>query len=143
MNRKSILTLSAAFLAAFALSADFPLAENGNPRCSIVVKKGAPLPVSFGAKELALFTEKVSSAKIPVTETAGSGKNIFVGTIEDPELVKKSGVDASKLKEDGFYFRVCKGTQIVQRNPTRWKDTPARKAARERFVAKYAKKKNV
>ena len=29
MNQKSILTLSAAFLAAFALSADFPLAENG------------------------------------------------------------------------------------------------------------------
>ena len=46
-----------------------------------------------------------------------------------------------KLKEDGFYFRVCQGTQIVQRSPTKWRDTPARKAARERFIAKYAKKK--
>ena len=46
-----------------------------------------------------------------------------------------------KLKKDGYYFRVCRGTQIVQRNPTKWRDTPARKAARERFVARYAKKK--
>ena len=45
-----------------------------------------------------------------------------------------------KLKEDGFYFRVCKGKQIVQRNPTRWKDTPARKAAREKFIATYGQK---
>ena len=46
-----------------------------------------------------------------------------------------------KLKNDGYYFRVCKGKQIVQHTPTQWKDTPARKAARERFIATYAKKK--
>ena len=46
-----------------------------------------------------------------------------------------------KLRADGFYFRVSKGKQIVQKCPKKWKDTPARKAARERFVAKYAKKK--
>ena len=46
-----------------------------------------------------------------------------------------------KLKEDGFYFRVCKGTQIVQKCPRKWTDTPARKAARERFISQYAKKK--
>ena len=44
-----------------------------------------------------------------------------------------------KLKEDGFYFRVCKGMQIVQKCPKKWKDTPARKAAREKFIEKYAK----
>lgn len=47
-----------------------------------------------------------------------------------------------KLKEDGYYFRMYRGRQIVQRCPRIWKDTPARKAARERFVAKYAKKKD-
>ena len=46
-----------------------------------------------------------------------------------------------KLREDGFYFRVCKGTQIVQKCPKKWKDTPARKAAREKFIAKYGQKK--
>ena len=45
-----------------------------------------------------------------------------------------------KLKEDGFYFRVCKGTQIVQKCPKKWTDTPARKAAREKFVEKYARR---
>jgi len=34
-----------------------------------------------------------------------------------------------------------KGQQIVQRCPTKWKDTPARKAAREKFIAKYRKSK--
>ena len=46
------------------------------------------------------------------------------------------------LRKDGYYFRVCKGEQIVQRCPTNWKDTPARKAAREKFIAKYGQKKN-
>ena len=46
-----------------------------------------------------------------------------------------------QLKKDGYYFRMYKGQQIVQRCPRTWKDTPARKAARERFVAQYGKKK--
>ena len=37
-----------------------------------------------------------------------------------------------KLKQDGYYFRQYRGQQIVQRCPTKWKDTPARKAAREK-----------
>ena len=45
------------------------------------------------------------------------------------------------LRKDGFYFRMYRGQQIVQSCPTGWKDTPARKAARERFAAKYARKK--
>ena len=45
------------------------------------------------------------------------------------------------LRKDGYYFRIYQGQQIVQRCPRKWKDTPARKAARERFIAKYAKKK--
>ena len=45
------------------------------------------------------------------------------------------------LRKDGYYFRVCKGEQIVQRCPRKWTDTPARKAAREKFIAKYRKSK--
>ena len=44
-------------------------------------------------------------------------------------------------KKDGFYFRMYNGKQIVQRCPTKWKDTPARKAAREKFIERYGKKK--
>ena len=47
-----------------------------------------------------------------------------------------------KLRADGFYFRVSKGKQIVQKCPRKWTDTPARKAAREKFIAKYGKKKD-
>ena len=43
------------------------------------------------------------------------------------------------LRKDGYYFRMYRGQQIVQRCPRKWVDTPARKAARERFIAKYRK----
>jgi len=45
-----------------------------------------------------------------------------------------------RLMKDGYYFRMYRGEQIVQRCPTTWKDTPARKAARERFAAKWGKR---
>ena len=45
-----------------------------------------------------------------------------------------------KLREDGYYFRVYRGEQIVQKCPRKWEDTPARKAARERFVEKYGRR---
>lgn len=46
-----------------------------------------------------------------------------------------------KLRQDGYYFRMYRGQQIAQRCPTKWEDTPARKAAREKFTAQYAVKK--
>ena len=56
------------------------------------------------------------------------------------ELIIPIDTLRGKLKEDGFYFRMYNGKQIVQRCPTKWKDTPARKAARERFIEKYARR---
>ena len=44
------------------------------------------------------------------------------------------------LRKDGYYFRIYKGQQIVQRCPKKWTDTPARKAAREKFIEKYARR---
>lgn len=58
------------------------------------------------------------------------------------ELIIPIETMKGKLKNDGYYFRVCKGKQIVQKCPRKWVDTPARKAARERFIATYAKNKN-
>ena len=44
------------------------------------------------------------------------------------------------LRKDGYYFRMFKDQQIVQRCPTVWKDTPARKAAREKFAQTWGKR---
>ncbi len=44
------------------------------------------------------------------------------------------------LRKDGFYFRMYRGQQIIQSVPTKWKDTPARKAAREKFAATWGKR---
>jgi hypothetical protein len=46
-----------------------------------------------------------------------------------------------KLDDGGYYFRTYRGKQIVQRTPRTWTDTPARKAAREKFIAQYGKRK--
>ena len=45
-----------------------------------------------------------------------------------------------KLDNGGYYFRTYRGKQIVQRTPRTWTDTPARKAARERFARTYGKR---
>jgi hypothetical protein len=47
-----------------------------------------------------------------------------------------------QLRKDGYYFRMYRGQQILQRCPKKWTDTPARKAAREKFIEKYRKKKD-
>lgn len=44
------------------------------------------------------------------------------------------------LRKDGFYFRMYRGQQIIQSTPTKWKDTPARKAAREKFAATWGQR---
>jgi hypothetical protein len=58
------------------------------------------------------------------------------------ELILPIDALHGKLRNDGFYFRVSNGKQVVQRTPTKWRDTPARKAARERFIQTYGKRKS-
>ena len=57
------------------------------------------------------------------------------------ELILPIDALHGKLRNDGFYFRVTNGKQVIQRTPTKWRDTPARKAAREKFIAKYGRPK--
>ena len=49
-----------------------------------------------------------------------------------------------KLENNGYYFRMYKGVQIVQRCPDRSKHvkTEAEAANQKRFAAKYAGKRN-
>ena len=119
MGNKAILVLFGAVLCAFTAMGDFQLAERGKSSCTVVVKKGAALPLSFGAKELALYTEKVTSAKIPISNSARkNAKNIFIGTISDKEFLKAAGINAKKLKEDGFALTVKKDAiYIIGQNP--------------------------
>jgi len=39
-----------------------------------------------------------------------------------------------------YYFRMYKGKQIAQRCPSKWKDTQARKAARELFARTWGQR---
>ena len=56
------------------------------------------------------------------------------------ELIIPIDILRGKLCPNGYYFRFYKGRQIIQRCPTKWTDTPARKAAREQFAATWGKR---
>ena len=56
------------------------------------------------------------------------------------ELIIPIDTLKGKLRKDGYYFRMYNGYQIVQRCPSKWKDTPARKAARELFAKTWGKR---
>lgn len=56
------------------------------------------------------------------------------------ELIIPIDALRGKLREDGYYFRMYKGVQIVQRCPDRskHKKTIAEAANQHRFAARYA-----
>ena len=65
------------------------------------------------------------------------GENMIAELIIPIETLK------GQLRKDGFYFRMYKGKQIVQRCPNRQGHvkTPNEQANQERFIEKYRKKK--
>lgn len=95
------------------------LVKDGKAACRIVVKPSAPPPVSFGAKELSAYLEKISGAKPQIaSEPADGFHNVYIGTLVDKELVKAAGIREDELKEDGFALRVQDGTlYIIGQNP--------------------------
>lgn len=56
------------------------------------------------------------------------------------ELIIPIDALRGKLREDGYYFRMYKGIQIIQRCPDRSKHrkTAAEAANQKRFAARYA-----
>ena len=60
------------------------------------------------------------------------------------ELIIPIDALRGKLENNGYYFRMYKGVQIVQRCPDRSKHvkTKAEAANQKRFAAKYAGKRN-
>ena len=45
-----------------------------------------------------------------------------------------------EILNENYYFRMYKGKQIIQRCRTKWKDTPARKIAREKFAKTWGQR---
>ncbi|MBQ9427113.1 MAG: hypothetical protein IJU36_05720 [Paludibacteraceae bacterium] len=56
------------------------------------------------------------------------------------ELILPIACLRGKLRNDGYYFRLYRGQQIVQRCPDRSRHvkTPAESANQQRFAARYA-----
>ena len=83
---------------------DFALIRDGAVRSSITVKEDAPRPVHHAAAELSHFLEKITDgARIPVSsEPDAALYNVFIGTVADQQLVRRSGLDAAAIQVDGF-----------------------------------------
>jgi len=85
---------------------------------------------------LLLLSPQIKICGAPENKVKRKEKNMIVELIIPIEELR------GQLRKEGYYYRMWKGKQIVQRCPTKWKDTPARKAAREKFIEKYGKKKS-
>jgi len=103
-------------LAAPAVARDFSIAENGQPRATIVVADHTDVKVKTAADELQTYVEKISGAKLPISTDAQTpaGHLILVGKsrLADAMRVKIPSGLTSARREEGFVI-LCKGDRLV------------------------------
>jgi len=90
-----------------------PLAEDGKSPYVIVLPAAATPPQQRGATEIQTFVERMSGAKLPITDDAGPlpAHAILVGpTRHTPALAP--GIDAATLGPEGFILRTT-GPHLV------------------------------
>ena len=84
MSGKLLLTIVCTALvcgAELLRAGEVVLVKDGKAASRIVVKPSAPLPVSFGAKELSSYLEKISGAKLQIASEPAEGlHNVYIGT---------------------------------------------------------------
>ena len=98
----------------------FALIQNGASVSVITVKEDAPKPVQHAAQELSFFLAKISAGeKIKVFNAPDPTLyNVYIGTTSDQQLVQASGLDANKIKSDGFGIAAQKdGLYILGGSP--------------------------
>jgi len=102
MNRKKIPFLRSVLMAGLCLGAlasqacAVVIVRDGKPAATICVSQDASDQVKQAAQTLQEYIQKSSGAKLPIAATA-SGNVITVG--------KSSGVDTSKIDDDGFILQ--------------------------------------
>ena len=98
---KFLLIAVSAAAGMFAQAAD--LVRDGIAQCTVVIRQDAPPPVRFGAQELAKYLKKITGADLRIIgkKDKNSG-NVFIGTLNDAELVKQAKLPSGSLREDGF-----------------------------------------
>ena len=119
MKRKILLSLAAAAAAFCPITYGLDVVKDGQPTSVIVIAPNAPPPVRHGGEELAAYLKKITGAEIGISHGASANhNNLFIGTFEDPEIVKRADLAGTKVKEDGFVFLV-KGRDLflVGSNP--------------------------
>ncbi len=76
------------------------IVKNGQPNAVIVVEKDAPRMVAFAAAELQTYLQKISGAKLDITNTKpASGNVIYVG---QSQYTRALNLSIDGLKPDGF-----------------------------------------
>ena len=88
--------------------ADIIIAKNGKALAEIVTGKKPTKIVSFAAKELKTYLDRVSGASFNIVEEKKASPSIILG---DCAYSRAKGLDVKKLKRDGFY-RTTKGKDI-------------------------------
>ncbi|MFC1454392.1 DUF4838 domain-containing protein [Verrucomicrobiota bacterium] len=91
--------------------ADVDLVKNGKPLADIVVETNALSSVKLAADDVQEYIEKMSGAKLPITNAPSEKfkNHVYVGP---SEYVKKLGIKTDDLKPEGFKI-IAKDNYIV------------------------------
>ena len=89
--------------------------ENGVAKYSIVVPAEAPTILSSVVNELTSYITQVSGAKISVFNDASAVSGNFI-SIGNTAQFKATGIDVSKIKDDGFIIKTVDGNVYVASN---------------------------
>lgn len=98
----------------------FVLARDGRPAATIVIATNAPKSVRFAARELQAFVERLSGARLPLTNAAAalSGPLVLVGRSPLTDALR-ADIPAGftrALKEEGYLVRATPDTLILAGN---------------------------
>lgn len=86
------------------------LVKNGKSNYSIVVANDALKTPKFAAKELQNYIEKVTGAKLPITNTPNTdGQNIYIGP---SSYINQLGVSLNNIAPEGFIIQT-KGNSLI------------------------------
>lgn len=88
------------------------LVENGEPRATLVVAKGATDLQQVPAKELQEYLRKITGAKVPIADDAQTpeGNLVLVG---ESRLTREMRMDLSSLTGDSFVTKAVPGRLVL------------------------------
>lgn len=92
----------------------FTIVENKEPKATIIIGKDASVEDIYAKDELIKYVEKITGAKLPTSEVATDGNNIYVGESQvTKDYLKTIKFNFDSLKKDGILISVKNNNMVL------------------------------